>query len=87
MLIDGFEMTDGDCFKNLDHCKSADENQFVITYGTNIMTKICGVLVNAKLKKAIVLAGVMILYRFESSDGLFYIGGALSFAQCLAYGV
>tara|TARA_B100001248_G_scaffold199871_1_gene154155 strand:+ start:183 stop:446 length:264 start_codon:yes stop_codon:yes gene_type:complete len=87
MLIDGFEMTDGDCFKNLDHCKSADENQIVITHGTNIMAKTCGVLVNAKLKKVIVLTGVIIPYRFGSSDGLFYIGEALAFAQCLAYGV
>ena len=87
MLIDGFEMTDGDCFKNLDHCKSADENQIVITHGTDTMTKTCGVLANAKLKKTIVLTGAMIPYKFGSSNGLFNIGGALAFAQSLSYGV
>ena len=76
-----------DRLKILDYCKSADENQIVITHGTNIMAKTCGVLVNAKLKKVIVITGVIIPYRFGSSDGLFYMGEALAFAQCLACGV
>ena len=87
MLIDSLEMTDDDRLKILDHCKSADENQIVITHGTDTMTKTCGVLANAKLKKTIVLTGAMIPYNFGSSDGLFNIGGALAFAQSLSYGV
>ena len=87
MLIDSLKMTDGDRLKILDHCKSADENQIVITHGTDTMTKTCGVLANAKLKKTIVLTGAMIPYKFGSSDGLFNIGGALAFAQSLPYGV
>ena len=75
MLIDSLEMTDGDRLKILDHCKSADENQIVITHGTDTMTKTCSGLANAKLKKTIVLTGAMIPYKFGSSDGLF-IGGA-----------
>ena len=87
MLTDSLEMTDGDRLKILDYCKSADENQIVITHGTDTMTKTCSVLANAKLKKTIVLTGAMIPYKFGSSDGLFNIGGALAFAQSLSYGV
>ena len=87
MLMDSLKMTDGDRLKILDYCKSADENQIVITHGTDTMTKPCSVLANAKLKKTIVLTGAMIPYKFGSSDGLFNIGGALAFAQSLPYGV
>ena len=87
MLIDSLEMTDSDRLKILDNCKSADENQIVITHGTDTMTKTCGVLARAKLKKTIVLTGAMIPYKFGSSDGLFNIGGALAFAQSLRHGV
>ena len=53
MLIDSLEMTDGDRLKILDHCKSVDENQIVVTHGTDTMTKTCSVLANAKLKKTV----------------------------------
>ena len=66
---------------------SSISNDIVITHGTDTMTKTCGVLANAKLKKTIVLTGAMIPYEFGSSDGLFNIGGALAFAQSLSYGV
>ena len=74
MLMDSLEMTDGDRLKILDYCKSADENQIVITNSTDTMTKTCNVLANAKLKKIIVLTGAMIPYKVGSSDGLFNIG-------------
>lgn len=45
------------------------------------------VLDGALLKKAIVLAGAMIPYAFGSSDELFNLGSALSFAQALPAGV
>ena len=54
---------------------------------TDTMTKTCRLLAEAKLKKTIVLTGVMIPYKFGSSDGLFNIGGALAFAQSLPHGV
>ena len=38
MLIDSLEMTDGDRLKILDYCKSADENQIVITHGTDTVS-------------------------------------------------
>ena len=87
MLIDSLEMKDSDRLKILDHCKSVDESQIVITHGTDTMTKTCSILAEAKLKKTIVLTGAMIPYKFGSSDGLFNIGGALAFAQSLPHGV
>ena len=87
MLIDSLEMKDGDRLKILDHCKSADENQIVITHGTDTMTKTCNVLANAKLKKTIVLTGAMIPYKFGTSDGLFNIASALAYVQTMPYGV
>ena len=87
MLIDSLDMTDDDRKVILDSCISVDEEQIVITHGTDTMTKTCGALANAKLKKTIVLTGAMIPYKFGSSDGLFNIGGALAFAQSLPYGV
>ena len=44
-------------------------------------------LAEANLPKTIVLTGAMIPYAFGSSDGLFNLGSALSFAQVLPPGV
>jgi L-asparaginase len=41
----------------------------------------------ANLGRTIVLTGAMIPYVFGSSDGLFNLGSALSFAQVLPAGV
>ena len=87
MLIDSLDMTDDDRKVILDNCISVDEEQIVITHGTDTMTKTCEVLADAKLKKTIVLTGAMIPYKFGSSDGLFNFGGALAFAQALPFGV
>ena len=45
------------------------------------------VLAAAALGKTVVLTGAMIPYAFGSSDGLFNLGSALSFAQALPPGV
>ena len=87
MLIDSLDMTDDDRKVILDNCISVDEEQIVITHGTDTMTKTCEVLADANLKKTIVLTGAMIPYKFGSSDGLFNFGGALAFAQALPFGV
>ena len=87
MLIDSLDMTDDDRETILDNCISVDEQQIVITHGTDTMTKTCKVLAEANLKKTIVLTGAMIPYKFGSSDGLFNFGGALAFAQALPFGV
>jgi L-asparaginase len=87
MLVDSLDMTDADRLLVLENCKSVDEDQIVITHGTDTMTKTSKVLAGARLEKTIVLTGAMIPYKFGSSDGLFNFGGALAFAQALPYGV
>tara|TARA_A100001234_G_C12545078_1_gene350584 strand:- start:314 stop:802 length:489 start_codon:yes stop_codon:yes gene_type:complete len=87
MLIDSLEMTDADRALILENCKRIDEDQIVITHGTDTMTQTAAVLAHAKIKKTIVLTGAMIPYKFGSSDGLFNFGGALAFAQALPHGV
>ena len=87
MLIDSLDMTDDDRALILENCKRIDEDQIVITHGTDTMTKTAELLANANIEKTIVLTGAMIPYKFGSSDGLFNFGGALAFAQALPYGV
>ena len=87
MLIDSLDMTDNDRAVILDNCKRVDENQIVITHGTDTMAETAKLLAEANLEKTIVLTGAMIPYKFGSSDGLFNFGGALAFAQALPYGV
>ena len=87
MLIDSLDMTDEDRATILDNCKRVDEDQIVITHGTDTMTRTAKVLAEAGLDKTIVLTGAMIPYKFGSSDGLFNFGGALAFAQVLPSGV
>tara|TARA_B100001996_G_scaffold375823_1_gene356273 strand:- start:1666 stop:2151 length:486 start_codon:yes stop_codon:yes gene_type:complete len=87
MLIDSLDMTDDDRALILENCKRIDEDQIVITHGTDTMTKTAELLANANIGKTIVLTGAMIPYKFGSSDGLFNFGGALAFAQALPYGV
>jgi len=87
MLIDSLDMTDEDRATILDNCKRVDEDQIVITHGTDTMTQTAKILAEARLDKTIVLTGAMIPYNFGSSDGLFNFGGALAFAQSLPSGV
>jgi L-asparaginase len=87
MLIDSLDMTDNDRAVILDNCKRVDENQIVITHGTDTMSETAKILAEANLEKTIVLTGAMIPYKFGSSDGLFNFGGALAFAQALPHGV
>ena len=87
MLIDSLDMTDEDRATILDNCKRVNEDQIVITHGTDTMTQTGKVLAEAELDKTIVLTGAMIPYKFGSSDGLFNCGGALAFAQALPSGV
>ena len=59
----------------------------MITHGTDTMVDTAGALAGAALDKTIVLTGAMVPYAFGSSDGLFNLGSALSFAQVLPPGV
>ena len=60
----------------------------VVTHGTDTMVETAHALAAAGLTdKTIVLTGAMVPYAFGSSDGLFNLGSALSFAQVLPAGV
>tara|TARA_B100001113_G_scaffold353335_1_gene357251 strand:+ start:1557 stop:2048 length:492 start_codon:yes stop_codon:yes gene_type:complete len=87
MLIDSLDMSDANRSLVLENCKVVDEDQVVITHGTDTMTETARVVAKEKLNKTIVFTGAMIPYKFGSSDGLFNFGGALALAQTLPYGV
>ena len=87
MMVDSLDMKDADRSLILENCRSAEEPQVVITHGTDTMAETARVLGEAGLAKTFVLTGAMVPYAFGSSDGLFNLGSALSFAQVLAPGV
>ena len=87
MMIDSLEMTSADRNIIAENCKNAEEDQIVITHGTDTMTETGRVLAEAKLDKTIVLFGAMIPYKFGTSDGLFNLGSAVGFVQSLQHGV
>ncbi len=87
MMVDSLDMTEEDRTLIMENCKHVDENQIVVTHGTDTMTATAKVLAVAKMEKTIVLTGAMIPYKFGSSDGLFNLGAALGFVQSLPHGV
>ena len=87
MMIDSLDMKASDRKKILNHCVKSNENKIVITHGTDTMNKTAYTLSRKKLDKTVVLTGAMIPYAFGTSDGLFNIGSALAFAQCLSSGI
>tara|TARA_Y100001935_G_C16967150_1_gene342305 strand:+ start:45 stop:536 length:492 start_codon:yes stop_codon:yes gene_type:complete len=87
MMVDSLDMRPSDREKILKQCKGSNEDKIIITHGTDTMNETAKVLAEAGLGKTIVLTGAMIPYAFGTSDGLFNIGGALAFAQCLDPGV
>lgn len=87
MMIDSLEMADQDRELIAYQCNNCDENQIVITHGTDTMADTARVLAEKVKNKTIVLTGAMIPIKFGSSDGLFNLGSALAFAQTLPAGV
>jgi L-asparaginase len=87
MMIDSLEMTDMDRELIARHCAEADEEQIIITHGTDTMSETARLLADKVTNKTIVLTGAMIPYKFGSSDGLFNLGSALAFVQTLPPGV
>ncbi len=87
MMVDSLEMTDEDRELIVYQCNNCDENQIVITHGTDTMSDTAKVLAQKVKNKTIVLTGAMIPIKFGSSDGLFNLGSALAFAQTLPPGV
>jgi L-asparaginase len=87
MMIDSLEMTAEDRARIVASCQQSAERQIVITHGTDTMVETAAALAADVSGKTIVLTGAMIPYAFGSSDGLFNLGSALSFAQVLPAGV
>jgi len=87
MMIDSLEMTDADRRSIADACLASSESRVVITHGTDTMVETAKAIAAHRFEKTIVLTGAMVPYAFGSSDGLFNLGSALSFAQTLPAGV
>lgn len=87
MMIDSLDMSDADRGIIVRHCQQCDEERIVITHGTDTMVETARALAADVSGKTIVLTGAMIPYAFGSSDGLFNLGSAVSFAQALSHGV
>src|ERR671936_1642675 len=87
MMIDSLEMTDADRELIVRHCAQSDESRIVVTHGTDTMVETAAALARGVAGKTVVLTGAMIPYAFGSSDGLFNLGSAVSFAQVLPPGV
>jgi L-asparaginase len=88
MLIDSLELDAAGRAAIVARCAQADERAIVVTHGTDTMVETARALATAALEqKTIVLTGAMVPYAFGSSDGLFNLGSALSFAQLLPAGV
>jgi L-asparaginase len=88
MMIDSLELDDRGRATIVERVHAASERAIVITHGTDTMVETARALAVAGLgDKTIVLTGAMVPYAFGSSDGLFNLGSALSFAQVLPQGV
>jgi len=87
MMVDSLEMTDADREIIARSCEQCAESRIVITHGTDTMVDTARAIAARVHDKTIVLTGAMVPYAFGSSDGLFNLGSALSFAQVLPPGV
>jgi L-asparaginase len=87
MMRDSLELTAEHRASILAAARDCAESSVVITHGTDTMVETARVIAAAGLAKTVVLTGAMIPWAFGSSDGLFNLGSALSFAQALPHGV
>jgi len=87
MMIDSLRMTAKHRQAILNACRKCAEDRIVITHGTDTMVETAKLLGRSIADKTVVLTGAMVPYQFGSSDGMFNLGSALSFAQALPYGV
>ena len=83
MMVDSLDMTDADRDLVVRNCVECPESRIVITHGTDTMVETARAIAAGVTGKTVVLTGAMIPYAFGSSDGLFNLGSALSFAQVL----
>ena len=83
MMIDSLDMSDANRADIVARCVGCPERRLVVTHGTDTMVETARALAAGVRDKTVVLTGAMIPYAFGSSDGLFNLGSALSFAQVL----
>jgi L-asparaginase len=87
MMIDSLDMADEDRARVARSCAQCAETRIVITHGTDTMVETARAVAEVVRDKTVVLTGAMVPYAFGSSDGLFNLGSALSFAEVLPAGV
>src|SRR5512137_997581 len=87
MLVDSLDMSEADRELIAQNCVQAPETRIVVTHGTDTMVETARVIAARVTGKTVVLTGAMVPYAFGSSDGMFNLGSALSFAQVLPPGV
>ena len=93
MMMDSLDMTDADRALIVRHCTECEESRIVVTHGTDTIVDTARAIATGSAgagglaRKTVILTGAMIPYAFGSSDGLFNLGSALSFAQVLSPGV
>ena len=87
MMMDSRDMTEEDRMVIANNCIKADEDRIIIAHGTDTMVETAKTLAQHVKGKTIVMTGAMIPFTFGSSDGMFNLGSALSFAQSLPPGV
>ncbi|HIC40924.1 MAG TPA: asparaginase [Piscirickettsiaceae bacterium] len=86
-LKDSLDMNGEDRNLILSKCLECDEDNIVITHGTDTMVETAKLLGNQIQDKTIVLFGAMIPYSIDNSDALFNLGVALNAAQTKDSGV
>lgn len=88
-MMDSLEMDLEHRAQVLEACRNSPERRLLVTHGTDTMVETAAVLAQglAVSDKTVVLTGAMVPFAFGSSDGLFNLGSALSFAQVLPPGV
>jgi L-asparaginase len=88
MMIDSLDLDDAGRQTIVSRCRTSAERAIVVTHGTDTMVETARAIAAARLSdRTVVLTGAMVPYAFGSSDGLFNLGSALSFAQVLPPGV
>ena len=87
MMIDSLDMTDAHRGRIAESCARCPETHIVITHGTDTMVETARAVAETVQDKTVVLTGAMVPYAFGSSDGLFNLGSALSFAEVLPPGI
>jgi L-asparaginase len=90
LLKDSLDLTQADRDLIALACQKADENQIVITHGTDTMVETARTIrkLTPPPNKTIILTGAMVPYSMGTkSDAMFNLGNALAFAQVLPPGV